>query len=497
MGTEMQFKKRSESRDYAYVRYLYFAFSGALSLILILAIASYLLFIQNIKQESSSALLVDAAGEQETLSQRAALLSLSLVSATTPELRLRLRGKLSEIAEELEQRHNSIVHGDKNIGFPVEHSEKINQFYFGSQSDLDFRIRAYADSIRALANVSDKDLGYDDPYLRTVITESAALLSELDAVTKQYRAEGVSGIERLRDISLYVLIGLIVVVASVWIVVFRPLLKKLEIELLRRTRIRNRLVDSAVQLGESVNSLQNVNEELEQFAGMVAHDLRGPLHNISSFGGILKQRAQRFHDLETDEFIAYIQQSAARMDRMIRDLLHFSKVTGTAQRCTMFSLKELVEEVLADLSSIIKDAGATVDLGELPTISADRSQISHLIQNLLQNAVKFRSHERPLVIKIEAECSDDKVCRLMVEDNGIGFGTDKISQMFRIFSRLENAKDREGTGLGLAICKKIVLRHGGDIQAENVVTGGARFIIKLPLSGQNERANPNTRDEAA
>ena len=467
------------------VRYVTLALALSMGVLVVLVISSYLIGSSHIKSEANYASLVDLAGNQETLSQRLAMLSLSLVSTKRPELRGKIAERLRDVVDRLEDSHRRLVKGDPAKGVPSDMSPQIREIYLVAPYELDRVLREYIAEARALLAAPAAELTYDNPHLFKITVLSSTLLEDYGFLTEQYRREGVEGIYQLQKIAFYVLLGTLTVMMLTWFFILSPVLTQLERELRRRTKTRNQLVDSALQLEQYTETVESLNTELEQFAGIVAHDLRGPLHNISGFGSFLREKSLKYNDLEAEEFISYIQKSASRMDRMIRDLLQFSKVTGAERQLSEFPLSGVIDEILSDFSFAIREANASVVVEQLPRVQADRAQLRHLFQNLLQNSLKFRSEDRTPVIRIFEDQSQPVAkgfWRVVVEDNGIGFKTDNLDQVFLMFRRLKTDKEYEGTGVGLAICKKIVLKHGGTIHAENVETGGARFVFTLPLA---------------
>ena len=155
----------------------------------------------------------------------------------------------------------------------------------------------------------------------------------------------------------------------------------------------------------------------------------------------------------------------------------------------LVDLNQLTQETLDDLSAEVEASGATVHVGELPSIHADALQMRQLLQNLLSNAIKFRRQAVPPEIGVEAEMSDGKLL-LTVKDNGIGFEPQYSGRIFRVFERLHGRSQYPGTGIGLALCRKIVERHGGSIGAEGELGVGSIFTVTLPIFGPDALSGP-------
>ncbi len=238
------------------------------------------------------------------------------------------------------------------------------------------------------------------------------------------------------------------------------------------------------------DDLEERNAELEQFAYVASHDLQEPLRMVSSFLQLLQRRYADQLDETADEYIAYAVDGAKRMQKLIQDLLSYSRVGTRGKAFKPVDMNRTAETVLTDLGPALDEAGATVEAGDLPTVAADETQMRQLLQNLVANAVKFRAEAAP-VVRISAEQAEDAgraVWRFAVADNGIGIEEHHADRVFQIFQRLHTRDEYEGTGIGLAMCKKIVERHGGRIWFESAPdaaaspTDGTTFYFTLPTA---------------
>jgi PAS domain S-box-containing protein len=229
--------------------------------------------------------------------------------------------------------------------------------------------------------------------------------------------------------------------------------------------------------------LEQSNRELESFAYIASHDLQEPLRKVQTFGERLKLKSADKLGPEGLDNLERMVGAASRMGRLIEDLLTFARVSSKARPFTQVDLNALAREVLADLEMAIEKAGATVTVGELPTLDADPTQLRQLLQNLVSNALKFRREDVAPSISIQATVKEESAeCELRVEDNGIGFEEKYLDRIFQVFQRLHGRGSKyEGTGIGLAICRKIAERHQGSITARSTSGGGATFITTLPL----------------
>jgi light-regulated signal transduction histidine kinase (bacteriophytochrome) len=233
--------------------------------------------------------------------------------------------------------------------------------------------------------------------------------------------------------------------------------------------------------------LQRSNRELQDFAHVASHDLQEPLRKVSSFSERLRTK---YGDALGDQGLDYLRRmegATVRMQGLIEDLLSLSRVTTQANPFEPVDLAVVVPEVISDLEARLEETGGTVEVGALPTVEADQAQMRQLLQNLISNALKFHEPGEPPVVKVYAEPEGRAAnggrmrCRLVVEDDGIGFDEEHLGRIFVPFERLHGRGAYEGTGMGLAICRKVVERHGGEITAESVPGQGARFIAKLPM----------------
>ncbi len=227
-------------------------------------------------------------------------------------------------------------------------------------------------------------------------------------------------------------------------------------------------------------ALARSNAELEQFANIASHDLQEPLRMVASFVQLLQERYQGRLDLDADEFIGYAVDGARRMQRLIDDLLTYSRVTTQGRELQPTDAGAALQQALHNLRLAIVDSGATVTYDPLPTLPADEGQLVQVFQNLIGNAVKFHG-EQPSHVHVWAK-RQGAVWRFAVRDNGIGLESRYAERIFVIFQRLHGRNEYPGTGIGLAICQKVVERHGGRIWVESEPGQGATFYFTLPTS---------------
>lgn len=233
-----------------------------------------------------------------------------------------------------------------------------------------------------------------------------------------------------------------------------------------------------VDLQRTADDLLRSNAELEQFAYVASHDLQEPLRMVSSYVQLLARRYQGKLDSDADEFIAYAVDGAKRMQDLINDLLAYSRVGTRGSEMSSVAVEYLLQDVLANLQLTIEESGATISHDRLPVVRGDAIQLTTVFQNLMMNAIKFRSDEPPC-IHIGVSREPDH-WRFSVRDNGIGIDPKFSERIFVIFQRLNSRAAYPGTGIGLAVCKRVIQRHGGRIWVESEPGKGSVFHFTLP-----------------
>jgi PAS domain S-box-containing protein len=242
-------------------------------------------------------------------------------------------------------------------------------------------------------------------------------------------------------------------------------------DITERKRAEQALADKAQELARS-------NTELEQFAYVASHDLQEPLRMVSSYTQLLARRYKGKLGSDADEFIGYAVDGATRMQRLIQDLLAYSRVGTKGREFEPTDCEGVLGRVLGDLRLAIQESGAVVTHDPLPTVIADGIQLDQLFQNLIGNAIKFRNQEAPLVHVSSKRNGKEWI--FSIRDNGIGIDPQYAERIFVIFQRLHKRGEYPGTGIGLAVCKKIVERHGGRIWVESNGEKGTTFSFTMP-----------------
>jgi signal transduction histidine kinase len=243
-------------------------------------------------------------------------------------------------------------------------------------------------------------------------------------------------------------------------------------------RLRKVNEELEIRVADRTAALQRSNQELEQFAYVASHDLQEPLRMVASYTQLLAKRYQGKLDAKADTFIEHAVDGATRMQTLIKDLLSLSRVGSRGAEFAATDVSNAVQKALDNLQVAITESDARIDCGALPTLMGDGAQLIQLFQNLIGNAIKYRT-DRPPVVRVTAFLQgSDWVFE--IADNGIGFDPKQTNRIFMIFQRLHTRQQFSGTGIGLAVCKKIVERHGGRIWADSKPGEGSLFSFTIP-----------------
>jgi PAS domain S-box-containing protein len=249
-------------------------------------------------------------------------------------------------------------------------------------------------------------------------------------------------------------------------------------DITKRKRAEESLAKVAGELERRAAELERSNSDLQQFAYVASHDLSEPLRMVSSYVQLLSRRYEGQLDSDADEFIEFAVDGVNRMQRLIEDLLTYSRVGTSDYELAPVDCAALVEDTLGGMRATIADSGAIVTHDDLPTVQGDESQLRQLFQNLISNGIKFVKEDAPR-IEVSAE-RERRAWRFSVADNGIGIDAQHADRIFAVFKRLHSREAYAGSGIGLSICKRIVERHHGRIWVEANDGGGSRFCFTIP-----------------
>lgn len=245
-------------------------------------------------------------------------------------------------------------------------------------------------------------------------------------------------------------------------------------------QLASRAVQDRAELGEAQEALESTNLEMQQFAYIAAHDMQTPLRSITGFAQLLQKEYRGRFDSQADAWLDQLVSSALRMHGLIQDLLTYSGVASLGRPFQATDMNRVFDDVVASAEPAIRENNATVTRDDLPTVMGDPVQLATLLQNLIENGIKYRGREPPRV-HVSAR-REGKEWVFSVRDNGIGIAEKHHEQIFDIFRRLHTQQAYAGTGIGLAICRRVVQRHGGRIWVESEPGQGSTFYFTLPDS---------------
>jgi PAS domain S-box-containing protein len=249
-------------------------------------------------------------------------------------------------------------------------------------------------------------------------------------------------------------------------------------ELAERRRAEAALRESTETLRRTLDDLARSNRDLQQFAYVASHDLQEPLRMVSSYTQLLARRYKGKLGADADDFITYAVDGATRMQRMITDLLAYSRVSTTGKEPSPADCEEILARTLDNLRTAIDESGAVVTHDPLPVVHGDSAQLGQIFQNLIGNALKFHGDVPPWVHVAVEQTADGWT--FAVQDHGIGISPEFSDRIFVLFQRLHTRDEYPGTGIGLAICKKVIDRHGGRIWVESEPGAGSTFYFTIP-----------------
>ncbi len=239
-------------------------------------------------------------------------------------------------------------------------------------------------------------------------------------------------------------------------------------------------IDAEQKLNKYAEELKRSNRELEDFAFIASHDLQEPMRKIAIFGGRLKEICKDKFDEKELFYLERMESATLRMQKFIDDLLEYARITTKSRPFQKIKLADVIHEVVSVFELELERLNAVVEIGDLPVLEADRTQMHQLFQNLFSNALKYRKSERVPNIKISSKKLKNGQFEIYVEDNGIGFDEQYLDRIFKPFERLHGRSAYEGSGMGLALCQKIARRHGGNLDAKSREGEGSVFIVTLP-----------------
>ncbi|MEZ4749207.1 MAG: ATP-binding protein [Bdellovibrionota bacterium] len=293
-------------------------------------------------------------------------------------------------------------------------------------------------------------------FEREVFPKRLALQEAVDALVEYKENElfRVESLARSESDSAVLKISAISIVAILLLIVLCVIVT---INLTRLYKNAERLQE---KYRKTADDLERSNSELEHFASIASHDMRSPLNTISSFGTLLEEKLIHVPDEDAHRYLSFMTKGAEKLRRMVDDLLDYSRVSGEHAKSEVVELSSIMRDTTALLGDEIRSLEARVSCSPLPAVYGNPSQLMHVFQNIISNALKYRKETEHPSIRIFAR-GKGAHWLIHIEDDGIGIAKDQIEEVFKPFKRLHSYHERPGTGLGLPICRRIVERHGG------------------------------------
>jgi signal transduction histidine kinase len=463
----------------------------ALALIALLTIVSQAVVQFLIADQAHDSRVVNIAGRQRMLSQRISKLGHYILNAPSVEAASAYRRELDESLSLWKRSHAGLLRGDSEMGLPGKNSNEVITLFGTIQAHHEAMLAAgrailspTADAVALSRNIQ-------------VITEhESAFLKGMNDIVFLYDSEAKAKVNFAKWLEVGLLVITLAVLMIEAIFIFSPAVRRIRTDtrLLAESearlkaandaleaRVRKRTVqleDANARLEASARDLTRSNEELERFAHVASHDLQEPVRAVVGFVQLLEKRIADRLDGEGREFMNRAIRSALHMRTMIHGILAYSRVGAEIETPQRLDSGQALLDALALLEKQISDAGADVQASPLPEVSIGRAQLVQLFENLIGNAIKFRTEAAPRV-SVDAR-RDGAQWRFTITDNGIGIDEEFRERIFVMFQRLHTLDEYEGTGIGLAICKRIVQHHGGEIGIEPAPGGGSAFWFTLP-----------------
>lgn len=472
-GLSTQAEKRGPT-----LRAMWFRLFLAVGLIALLSLTSFVIVQDYIQENESSTHSLSQVTDQRTAIFDAQTLAQRMVNASSPEERASTADLLRTALNEIDRLNQELLGtvNDSSVRIPGA----VQTLYYEPPWLLATAIQEFLDEGRRIV----ADPSPDAADFASLQNKIGVLIHGLERVIKEYQRELDQVFFQFRTVGFGVFGATIGVLGLLVFFAFRPPMVRIQREMERldqaKDELETRVERRTESLKQTMERLTQSNADLSQFAYVASHDLQEPLRVISSYCQLLQEEYGGKLSPEADDYIRSAVVSSRRMQTMIRDLLLYARLERSEGPPTVVSSEETFSQVVENLRSTIEETGAVVTHDPLPTVVMSEDRLVQLFQNLISNAIKFRS-DRPPRVHVTAQHEGD-LWRFAVSDNGIGLDPKYQDKIFIVFQRLHRVDKYPGTGIGLAVCKKIVEREGGRIWFESRGEGqGTTFHFTLPV----------------
>ncbi|MFV1966630.1 MAG: ATP-binding protein [Pirellulaceae bacterium] len=457
------------------------AFLAALGVLTVLIVVNFLVLNARVRSQESVAAVVNVSGRQRMLSQRTALLAQDLVLAEDPMERAGIRRDLLAAISLFNRSHRGLTQGDPQMGLPGDLPPAARAIYFNPPTMLNEQFQQYVRELILLTELPDDQLTPDTRCLQHIHTaaSSGTLLDGLDAAVKAYQEDSEAKVARLELLTWWVTGSTLVAAAITFWFAFLTLRGEIRLcvsleQALCQIRQARDELEARVQVRTA--ELTRSNEQLEQFAYVVSHDLKAPLRAISSLATWVAEDYTDAVDEEGRENLQLLISRVQRMNDLIEGILRYSRAGRQSPKLELLNTGEIVRNDV-ELLAPPADVDVRID-GTLPEIVFDRTQFEQVIQNLLSNSFKHLGKSQGEIVV--SCCNDGAFWQFSVRDDGVGIPEQHFDRIFELFQTLKPRDELEATGVGLAVVKQIVERHGGEVTVKSTVGEGSEFTFTIP-----------------
>lgn len=435
----------------------------ALLLIFAVALLKFLTLENLIGTQEDYAKVINVSGRQRMLSQRAAFFAVAYKSAQTENERVRFSGKLEDTINEFEESHKDLIEGDPDRGLPKLVHENILDVYYEQRHNLDQHVKEYVSAVREVLSSENAEEAL------TLISSLGpnGLLEKLNLVVQLHEERARKDVAAIQQIQFIFLCSTVVLLILEALFLFRPMIARI------KAQIQN------LRQNESVMEQQL--EELQRFTTIAAHDLQEPLRRVTNFTERLADHIKGDPGKDVKQSMEFILIATAQMHELVNSLHSYSRIVSKDLELASVDCNKIIEAVKKDLDEQIKENNVEVVSSKLPTIQYEKAMLKQVFEQLVANAIKYKSaNKKPEIeISVGEETNRWVFC---VADNGLGIEEKFYERIFSMFQRLHRKEDIDGAGMGLALVKKIVEKHKGNIWVESELGKGSRFYFSVPKS---------------